>query len=214
MILRGKRKALLQIASLLIWVICLADSLKAKVVRVEVTSRTDVLNGQTFGGTGAYERILGRIYFSVPVANAHNRRVVDLDKAVNLKDGEVEFSADFIAVRPKDRAKGNGSLLLEVPNRGRSRIIGLVDGGSWDLSGDAGDAWLLRNGYTIVSLGWQWDAAGENALRFYAPIAKESGKTITGLLRGDLMPSKVMDERCQAYCDSPLRLAIRAHGRR
>jgi len=194
MILRGKRKALLQIASLLIWVICLADSLKAKVVRVEVTSRTDVLNGQTFGGTGAYERILGRIYFSVPVANAHNRRVVDLDKAVNLKDGEVEFSADFIAVRPKDPAKGNGSLLLEVPNRGRSRIIGLVDGGSWDLSGDAGDAWLLRNGYTIVSLGWQWDAAGENALRFYAPIAKESGKTITGLLRGDLMPSKVMDE--------------------
>ena len=194
MILRGKRKALLQIASLLIWVICLADSLKAKVVRVEVTSRTDVLNGQTFGGTGAYERILGRIYFSVPVANAHNRRVVDLDKAVNLKDGEVEFSADFIAVRPKDRAKGNGSLLLEVPNRGRSRIIGLVDGGSWDLSGDAGDAWLLRNGYTIVSLGWQWDAAGENALRFYAPVAKENGRTITGLLRGDLMPSKVMDE--------------------
>src|SRR6202030_3474979 len=38
------------------------------------------------------------------------------------------------------------------------------------------------------------DAAGENALRFYAPIAKEDGKTITGLQRGDLMPSKAMDE--------------------
>jgi hypothetical protein len=194
MILRGKRKGLLRIASLLMWMICFAASLNAKVVRVEVTSRTDVLNGQSFGSAGAYERIFGRVYFSVPISNPHNRRIVDLDKAVNLKDGEVEFSADFIAVRPKDASKGNGSLLLEVPNRGRSRIIGLVDGGNWDLTKDAGDGWLLRNGYTIVSLGWQWDAAGQDALRFYAPIAKEDGNTITGLLRGDLMPSKVMDE--------------------
>jgi hypothetical protein len=106
----------------------------------------------------------------------------------------VEFSADFIAVRPKDPSKSNGSLLLEVPNRGRARIIGLVDGGSWDLANDVGDAWLLRSGYTVVSLGWQWDATGQDALRFYAPIAKDNGKTITGLLRGDLMPWKAMDE--------------------
>jgi hypothetical protein len=194
MILRGKRKGLLRIVLLLLCAACLAASLHAKVVRVEVTSRTDVLNGQSFGSAGAYERILGRVYFSVSVSNPHNRRIVDLDKAVNLRDGEVEFSADFIAVRPKDPSKGNGSLLLEVPNRGRARIIGLVDGGNWDLSSDAGDAWLLRNGYTIVSLGWQWDAAGENALRFYAPVAKENGKTVTGLVRGDVMPSKVTDE--------------------
>ena len=168
--------------------------LHARVVRVEIASRTDVLGGKQFGDAGAYERITGRVYFSLPVANPHNRRIVDLDKAVNLKNGEVEFSADFIAVRPKDAHKGNGSLLLEVPNRGRGRIIGLVDGGDWNLANDAGDAWLLRNGFTIVSLGWQWDAAGADALRFFAPVAKENGKTITGLLRGDLMPSKVMPE--------------------
>ena len=28
----------------------------------------------------------------------------------------------------------------------------------------------------------------------FAPVAKENGKTITGLLRGDLMPSKAMPE--------------------
>ena len=122
--------------------------------------------------------------------NPHNQRIVDLGNAVNLKNGEVEFSADFIAVRPKDAHKGNGSMLLEVPNRGRGRILSLVDGGDWDLAADAGDAWLLRNGFTIVSLGWQWDAAGADALRFFAPVAKENGKTITGLLRGDLMPSQ------------------------
>lgn len=168
--------------------------LHARVLRVDIASRTDVLNGKQFGDAGAYERITGRVVFSLPFANSHNMRIVDLGKAVNLKDGEVEFSSDFVAIRPKDAKKGNGSMLLEVPNRGRARILSLVDGGDQDLANDAGDAWLLRNGFTVVSLGWQWDADGPDALRFFAPVAKENGKTITGLLRGDLMPSTVMAE--------------------
>ncbi|HEV2276210.1 MAG TPA: alpha/beta hydrolase domain-containing protein [Acidobacteriaceae bacterium] len=168
--------------------------LRARVVRVEVLSRTDVLNGKPFGGAGAYERITGRVIFSLAAANPHNQCIVDLKNAVNLKDGAVEFTSDFIAVRPKDAKKGNGSMILEVPNRGHGRLIALADGGDWDVKNDAGDAWLLRNGYTIVSLGWQWDAPGPDALGFVAPIAKEHGKTITGLLRGDLMPSRVMAE--------------------
>ncbi len=166
----------------------------ARVLRVDVASRADVLNGKTFGSAGVYERITGRVYFSVEVANPHNRRIVDLANAVNLRNGSVEFSSDFIAIRPKDPTKSNGSLLLEIPNRGKARIIALVDGGDWSLAKDAGDAWLLRNGYTIVSLGWQWDSTDPDALHFYAPIAKENGSTIHGLLRGDLMPSKVMGE--------------------
>jgi len=168
--------------------------LEARVVRVEITSRQDVLNGKLFGDAGPYERIVGRIYFSVHINNSRNQRIVDLANAVNLKNGEVEFSADFIAIRPKDPRKGNGSMLLENPNRGHSRIVSLVDGGDWNVEKDAGDGWLLRNGFTYVSLGWQWDAAGDDALRLYAPIAKENGKTISGLLRGDLMPSKEMAE--------------------
>ena len=179
---------------LLLLLFLLITPLDARVVRVQITSRMDVLNGKTFGDVGAYERITGRVCFSLPVANPHNRRIVDLDIAVNLKNGEAEFSSDFIAIRPKDARKGNGSLLLEVPNRGRGRIVGIVDGGDWNLANDAGDAWLLRNGFTIVSLGWQWDADGADALRLIAPIAKDKGKTIMGLLRGDLMPSKDMPE--------------------
>ena len=168
--------------------------INARVIRVEVASRSDVLGGKFFGDAGAYERIKGRVFFSLPVSNPHNLRIVDLSNAENLKNGEVEFASEFIAIHPKDVHKGNGSMLLEVPNRGRARIVGLVDGGDSDLANDAGDAWLLRSGFTIVSLGWQWDAAGPDALRFIAPVAKEHGKTITGLLRGDLMPSKVASE--------------------
>jgi hypothetical protein len=166
----------------------------ARVVRVEIASRQDVLNGKIFGDAGVYERITGRIYFSLPIANPHNQRIVDLKNAVNLKNGEVEFSANFMALHPKDAHKGNGSLLLEVPNRGHSRIVAVVDGGDWDAARDAGDAWLLRNGFTVVSLGWQWDAFGDDALRLDAPVAKEEGKTITGLLRGDFMLTKESQE--------------------
>jgi hypothetical protein len=168
--------------------------LNARVIHVDVATRSTVLNGKEFGAAGAYERITGRVYFSLPVANVHNRRIVDLANAVNLKNGEVEFSADFTAVRPKNTDRGNGSMLLEIPNRGNARILALVDGGDEDLSHDAGDGWLLRNGYTMVSLGWQWDAQGDGALRFFAPVAKENGKTITGLLRGDFMLSKARPE--------------------
>jgi len=169
-------------------------SVHARVVHVEIKSRQDVLGGKIMGEAGAYERIAGRVFFSASVANAHNRGIVDLANAVTLKNGEVEFSADFVALRPKDPHKANGSMLLEIPNRGYSRIVSLVDGGDWDAANDAGDAWLLRQGFTFVALGWQWDAPGEDSLKFYAPIANDHGKTITGLLRGDLMPSKFMEE--------------------
>ena len=174
--------------------VLIALPLDARVTRVEIASRVDVLDGKSFGPAGPYERIAGRVYFSVAVSNPYNRRIVDLGNAINLKDGEVEFSSEFVAVRPKDRRRGNGSLLLEVPNRGHAFIIALVDGGDADLKSDAGDAWLLRNGFTVVSLGWQWDAPGPDSLRLFAPVAKENGMTITGLLRGDLMPSRAMPE--------------------
>ena len=187
-------RSLLRVSSSFLILLLAVLPLNARVVRVEIASRTDVLDGKSFGGAGAYERITGRVYFSVPVTNPHNARIVDLRNAVNLKNGEVEFSADFIAIRPKDSHKSNGSMILENPNRGYGRIVALVDGGDWDLAKDAGDAWLLRNGFTVVSLGWQWDAPGSDALHLFAPIAKENGKTVTGLLRGDLMPSQEMTE--------------------
>jgi len=178
----------------------------AKVTRVEITSRADVLNGQSFGDAGAYERITGRVYIRLEITDPHNSRIVDLANAINLRkdvptqkaeDFKVfwptaEFSADFVALQPKDPSKGNGSMILESPNRGHSAILRIVDGGDWNAERDAGDAWLLRKGFTFVSLGWQWDAA--DGFKLYAPTAKEKGKTITGLLRGDLILSKTLEE--------------------
>lgn len=173
---------------------CTALAAHAAVERVEIESRSDVLDGKAFGDAGAYERLTGKAYFSVAVDNPHNRAIVDLENAVNLADGKVAFSADFIVLRPKDPARSNGSLLFENPNRGHSAILRLVDGGDRDAGKDAGDGWLLRNGYSFASLGWQWDAADDDALRLDVPIARDHGRTIRGLLRGDFMLAHARDE--------------------
>src|SRR5882724_6082164 len=90
--------------SLLMFAAILASSLycAARVHHVEITTREDVLNGKIFGEAGAYEKIIGKIYFAVDVTNKHNQQIVDLDKADGNGQGEVEFSADFYILRPKN----------------------------------------------------------------------------------------------------------------
>jgi hypothetical protein len=77
-----------------------ASAAEAHVTRVEIVSRADVQGGRAFGLAGAYEKIIGRVYFAVDPANIHNRQIVDIDKAPRNAQGEVEFSADLYLYKP------------------------------------------------------------------------------------------------------------------
>src|SRR6266853_56698 len=177
--------------------VSLASSAEAHVTRVEILSRADVQDGRAFGGAGAYERIIGRVYFAVNPKNIHNRQIVDIDKAPRNAQGEVEFSADLYLFKPKDMNKGNGAVLFEVSNRGGRGILRLVDGGSSsEANGEIGDGFLLREGYTIAWLGWQFDLAEEGEkVRLSAPIAHDArGKEIRGLVRSDFTLAQKRDD--------------------
>ncbi|HEX7698051.1 MAG TPA: alpha/beta hydrolase domain-containing protein [Candidatus Acidoferrum sp.] len=169
----------------------------AHVTRVEILSRADIQDGRAFGLAGAYERIIGRVYFAINPENIHNRQIVDLDKALRNAQGEVEFSADLYLFKPKDMTKGNNAVLFEVSNRGGRGILRLANGGNTsDPNAEFGDGFLLREGYTIAWLGWQFDVAdqGQN-LRLSAPVAHDQGgKEIRGLVRSDFTPSQKRDD--------------------
>jgi hypothetical protein len=171
------------------FVILINTLASARVDHIDISVRADLLSGKTFGSAGAYERIVGRVYFRVLPDDVHNRQIVDLAHAPRNQQGEVEFSADLFLLRPKDPVKGNGALLLEIPNRGSKSLLRIVDGGTsssdYLSESELGDTWLLRQGYTFAVLGWQWDVADDAGLRLYAPIAHEGGQSITGLLRAD-----------------------------
>ena len=179
---------------LILVVLCsFAASALGRVTRVQVLSRTQVAPA---GETPASEKIAAKVYFAVKPETKHNLPIVDLDKAARNAQGEVEFSADLFLIRPV--AKSNGALLLEIPNRGGKGLLGLVDGGKADPASAAelGDGWLLRQGFTFASLGWQWDVPeGAGNMRLYAPVAYDKGgKHITGLLRSDYTPSEPMSD--------------------
>src|SRR6476661_454526 len=183
-----KRRFLVFTATLLLS----SAALPADVVRVEILSRSDVLSGKTFGDTGSYEKIVGKIHFAVKPDEPHNRLIVDLDKAPRNSAGEVEFASDFYLLRPKDAAHASGSVLLEIPNRGGKGLLAIMQGGKSSrdptTEEEFGDGFLFKRGVTMAWLGWQWDVREENGLmRLYAPVARENGKPITGLVRADFM---------------------------
>jgi hypothetical protein len=102
---------------------------QGRVDRVEVLSRSDVLDGQPFGEAGGYEKIIAKIHFAVRPDDPHNKLIVDLDKAPRNAVGEVEFASDCYLVRPKDAARGSGGVLVEIPNRGGKGILAIMNGG-------------------------------------------------------------------------------------
>src|ERR1700722_18737344 len=179
-----------RVAWILSVAICLLSAcvVDAHVTRVEIISRTDVQDGRAFGLAGAYEKIVGRVYFAVNPENLHNRLIVDLAKAPRNAQGEVEFSADLYLLKPKDMNKGNNAVLFEVSNRGGKGILRLVNGYSPSTpDGEYGDGFLLREGYAVAWVGWEFDVAdhGEN-LKLYAPVAHDAGgREIRGLVRSD-----------------------------
>jgi hypothetical protein len=165
-----------------------ATAAAARLTRLEIETREVVLSGRPFGQAGPYEKLAGKAHFAVRPDNPHNRAVVDLDQAPRNADGEVEFTADVYVLQPKDPAKRNGSLFMEIPNRGGKGMLSLLNGaqGSLDPTEDAhfGDGFLLRRGFTLVWIGWQFDVRNEPGLmRLYPPHADG----LRGLVRSDFV---------------------------
>ena len=92
----------------------------AAVTRVEVAKRTDL-------PVANYEQITGKVYFAVDPKLPANHIITDIDKAPKNASGQVEFSADLVVMRPKDKSKSNGTALLEISNRGGKGLLGMFD---------------------------------------------------------------------------------------
>src|SRR5262245_45176128 len=157
----------------IVLVFCLAASLSvplsAEVVRIEVKSRADILTGKSFGSAGAFEKLSGKIYFVVDPRNSANQIIADINYTPKNASGKVEFSSDFYMIKPKDMTRGNGTVLYEVSNRGNKGMIGFFNRGasnSLDPNSEAdfGDGFLLEQGFTLLWVGWQFDAPSRDGM--------------------------------------------------
>jgi hypothetical protein len=173
---------------------------QAEVTRIQVTSRQNVLGAKSFGAAGAYEKLVGKVYFAVDPENPHNEVIADIDKAQRNGRGRVEFSADLFILQPKDPSHANGVLLFDVVNRGGKQVLPIFNRatGSNDPSTEAdfGDGSLMREGYTVVAVGWEFDNPREkNLILLDAPMATDNSKPITGWVHPWFIPEK----KCDSY---------------
>jgi hypothetical protein len=167
-------------------------------VRLRIERREVVLNGRAFGAAGPYEKLVGKVDFGFGPNLPANDIIVDLKLAPRNARGEVEASADFYLLKPVDPRRGNGRLFYEVGNRGGKGMLPTFQKatGSPDPTSEAefGDGALMRQGFTLLWMGWQWDVpVRPGTMRMEMPIATENGKRITGIIRGNF----ILNERAQ-----------------
>ena len=186
--LRSRYSVLVLACSLL-----LVNTAFAEVIRFEITQREPFANGQSFGEVGTYERIVGRVHYAIYPANPRNKAIVDLQYAPRDNNGLVTFASDVYMLAPTRLADGNKALLYDVNNRGNKLALRFFnDAPGGNAPNDAGNGYLLREGYTIVWSGWDGELLpGGNRLQLFAPVAKHGKERITGLVRYELCPDKV-----------------------
>jgi len=168
-------------------------SLSAKVLKVKIESQEIVLNGQEFGNYGQYELIKGKIWFVTDPGNIYNQWITDIHLSARDENGLIISVANFEVLQPVNSEKSRGLALVEVSNRGgkfslryfnRSRGGRIIDVANPD---SFGDGLLMRNGLTVIWVGWQFDVPVANdILRLEVPEVRNlDGSVITGLVRSD-----------------------------
>jgi len=155
-------------------------SSSARLTRLVVTQTVPLAGGVSWGSTGPYERLTGTAYFEVHPNHPNNDVIVDLDKAPRNARGMVEFSTQFMIVRPVDMSKSNGKIFYRINNRGNNAVYT----GTTAAQLAANDVYL-RMGYIIVDAGWQGDLVPvATRLVPTLPIAtNKDGSPIVGPMR-------------------------------
>ena len=169
---------------------CLATSVQARVLDLQIDERLVVAGGAHFGERGAYERLRGTVRFSVDPDDSANSAITDITLAPRGESGGVEATANFMVLKPTDTARAAGVGLLEVSNRGGKAALGYFNAAAFSTepmaAEDFGDGLLMRMGLTLIWVGWQFDVSGAaDRLRLHVPVAMEGDQAITGLVRSD-----------------------------
>jgi len=124
--------------------------------RAEITSIV-ISSTQPYGdfAAGKYIRMEGEAHGVL----LPKEPIPDLDKAPRNSAGLVEYRAPITLVIPESRRAGNGTLLVEIPNRGRpiSHMLYNSPRSRPLLVGslDQGTGFLQNRGYSIAVVQWE-----------------------------------------------------------
>jgi len=158
----------------------------ARITRIDITSaQSPTFDGRSFGVVGQYEKLRGTAFGEVDPADSRNAIITDIELAPRAA-GKVQYSMDIYILKPIDLGRSNNKLFMEVNNRGNKLFYGLngsppATANNPTTAADAGDAFLMNQGYILAWNGWDISApAGGDRLTISVPVATNGGATITG----------------------------------
>ena len=163
------------------------------VLQVEITSRGRYADGRSFRHGVPYERIDGVVTFGVDPDDIANGSIVDLKVAPRDDAGLVRFTSDFTVLTPT-ASNGAVKLLVDVVNRGRKVAVNTFNrvppAPAPTFEQPAGDGFLFRHGFAVVSIGWQWDVyPGTGLLGLKAPPVTVDGRPGAGQAVVEIRPN-------------------------
>ncbi len=164
-------------------------------MKIEISRVESVFDGISFGRAGTYEKIVGRASGQADPSHRLNAGIVNLDKAPTNAVGRVAYQADFCLLKPTDIEKSNRKIFYDAPNRGdKLALIDVNDvkkgPGSNDPSAaaDAGNAFLMQQGYVILFSAWQGGVGPEEShLLAHFPVATDNGAPIVETSREEII---------------------------
>jgi hypothetical protein len=165
------------------------------ITNFEIKSRGPYAGGRSFGAVGAYQQVDGTAHFAVDPLHPANAYICDLKLAPRNAAGLVEFTSDLSLVLPVDAQQANDRCIVELPNRGRRRVVAMMNCAPPNApvgpQAHPGDGFLFARGYTVVSIGWQWDVyPSPELLGLTAPSAVNGSHPIGGETMVEMRPNE------------------------
>jgi hypothetical protein len=158
------------------------------VTALEIKTCNPFARGAAFGDVGPYQQLDGTVHFAVDPEHPRNAGITDLKLAPRDAQGLVHSSADFRLLKPVDLQYGNKRLLLDIVNRGNPTVLTNFNSAVGRM--EPGNGFLMRQGYTVVSCGWQDDGpAVAGLVRINVPEAVDAGgQPISGRIAVTFQP--------------------------
>ncbi len=158
------------------------------VTALEIRTCNPFARGIAFGDVGPYEQLDGTVHFAVDADHPRNAEITDLKLAPRDAQGLVRCSADFRMLQPVAPQHGNQRLLLDIVNRGNPTALTNFNSAAGRL--EAGNGFLMRQGYTVVWCGWQDDVPeAPGLIRINVPEALDAGdKPLSGKIAVTFQP--------------------------
>ena len=180
--------------------LAIALTAHAEVTRLEITSK------ESYGTFRPGEYVLwkGKLHGELSPKEA----IPDIDKVKTNARGMVEYASDITLLIPATPSKGNGTLIVDVPNRGRVYGVALYNSprGEPFESGTLaqGTGFLEDRGFSLLEVGWELGKGAE-----LPTFVDATGKTQYVEGAGFAIMRDAGDWFAHAQGDNPLKGAIK-----